>query len=77
MPFIGSIILELIGAFCKWSFLTIKHIATGRKRVSFQQIFDGSKDSDFKESIEHGLSNILLGWIVVFIVCSLLVLFFT
>ena len=72
MPFIGSIILEFIGASIRWIFLLIKSRMTGKKVISFKEIFDGKKRSSFKESVEHGMSNIILGFVVIFIVCMIL-----
>lgn len=73
MPFIGSIIFEFIGASFKWVYLAIKHKIVGKKIVGFKQVFDGKKNADFQETIEYGMSNIILGMVIVFIICMTLV----
>jgi hypothetical protein len=73
MQFFGSIILELIGAFFRWAYLAVKHWIKGKKVASFGRIFDGRRNASFQESIEYGVSNIVLGWIIVFAICLILV----
>lgn len=76
MQFLGSIIFEFIGASVRWLYLLAKHKMQGKGLISFGRVFDGKKDASFKENIEHGFSNTLLGWLTIFIVCSILVAIF-
>lgn len=64
---VGSIVFEFVGAFSRWLFLSVKNRIRGNGVVSFKKVWGGRKNAKFQESIEHGMSNIGLGMLIIFI----------
>lgn len=62
---IGSVFFEFIGALTKWVAYAVLHKVRGKHIISFKEMWDGRKGSQKSEIIMHGVSNILLGLIVV------------
>ncbi len=73
---IGSVVLEFIGAFFRWLFLSIKNRLKGNEVLSFKKVWEGRKDASFKSSIEQGMSNIGLGILILLIFLVVLTTFF-
>jgi len=59
-----SILLEFIGALAKWLFYAILCKIRGREIKSFVEIWNGRNNSSDAEYMMHGMSNILVGYLV-------------
>lgn len=62
---IGSVFFEFIGAFSKWLFYAVIYSLKGEKTKSFKDIWNGRKDSKKSNLLMYGISNIVLGIIVI------------
>ena len=68
---LGSVIFEAIGAFVRWIFVSMRNRIKGRATLSFGQVWRGRKRG-LQESVEYGVSNILLGAGTVLLIIVLL-----
>lgn len=72
--FIGSIIFEFIGVLSRWIYVLIIKKINGEKAISFSEVWKGRASNDFARSFGYGISNVLLGMIVMIIVLLILIL---
>lgn len=66
-----SILVEFIGASVKWLFYAVKNSIKGEKIVSFSEIWKGKKGSKDTTLFFHGLSNIVVSFIIIIILIGL------
>ena len=68
---LGSVIFEAIGAFARWTFVSIRNRIKGKPTLPFGQVWKGRKRG-LQESVEYGVPNILLGAGIVVLIIILL-----
>ena len=66
--FIGSIVFEFIGVLFKWIFYYLRGKIKGNKVYKFKEVWNGRKNKNFKEELEYGVSNIVLGMVIIIVV---------
>lgn len=60
--FLGSSIVEFIGACSKWTVLSIVNLLVKRKPIKFNEISIGRKKEKLQPAFERGMANIFWGW---------------
>jgi hypothetical protein len=69
-----TIILESIGASVKWGFNAIKSLIRKQKIKSFSYYYKGDDKDDPINRVAYGISNILLGFLVIIIFILILII---
>jgi len=69
----GSIVFELIGAGTKWIYFRIRNSFLGKPGPSFKAIYLGTKKRGSAEHLYDGMSNIMVGMIVVVILLCIFI----
>lgn len=70
---IGSLFFEWVGAFTRWSILWVVNMVKGKKQLTFKEVWDGRKNSTQSETFMYGISNIMLGTVVVVAICTIII----
>jgi len=70
---IGSLFFEWVGAFTRWSILWVVNRVKRKKQLTFKEVWAGRKNTTQSETFMYGISNIMLGTVVVVAICTIII----
>lgn len=66
-----SVFVEFLGVFARWGIGAITNKLRGKEIVGFWEVWNGRKESSDSELFLYGVSNILIGYVVIALLIGL------